>query len=318
MQTENLNEITRKDTGHYTEWIDPYNPFQDTTDYSTNNSELSPQLNIPEILSDEFQPESEESLIAYAANIHAQVQVNSITGYWEIGRSINAFYKGKYGTKELERIAQATEIGRDTLAKACKFARQYSKEHVEILLRGRFVVSWRQIAQNLAIAPQKVIDVYQQAPSREQFYNGIIKLKDPMETRGKARGNSVKETGVVKEPEVEKYPASTGASQGIAASGISPELTRLVETAESVAKDDKTAEQTIKALLERNKQLRKELEDARRDLNELKILFHDAAQDIARKSDLIDRLRDALSQIYEMVENGCNHEDILAEVGWGL
>jgi hypothetical protein len=106
------------------------------------------------------------------------------------------------GRKNSERIAQATEIGRDTLTKACKFARQYSKEHVEILLRGRFVVSWRHIAQNLAIAPQKVIDVYQQAPSREQFYNGIIKLKDPSEPRGKARRSTTKETGIAKEPEV--------------------------------------------------------------------------------------------------------------------
>ena len=97
---------------------------------------------------------------------------------------------------------------------------------------------------------------------------------------------------------------------------MSQELTRPIEATESLPKDDKAAEETIKALLKRNKQLRKELEDAMHDLNELKILFHDAAQDIARKSDLIDRLRDALSQIYEMVENGCNHEDILAEVEW--
>ena len=74
----------------------------------------------------------------------------------------------------------------------------------------------------------------------------------------------------------------------------------------------------IEALRKENVRLRKKLEHTRYELNELKILFHDAAQDIARKSDLIDRLRGALSHAYEMVENGCNHEDILAEVEWGL
>lgn len=318
MHTEGLNEMILHDAEPYTEWIDPDYVTLDTEDYGNDDSQFFPQPSTPEIPLGDFQPDSEEALVAYTARIHAHVQVNSITGYWEIGRSINAFYKGKYGTKELDRIAQGTGIGRDTLAKACKFARQYSKEHVEVLLRGNFVMSWRQISQNLAIPPQKVVEVYQQAPSREQFYNGIIKLKDPSEARGKTRRPAVKETSAVKEAAVERPPALTTTSQGAAAGVMSPELTQLIGAAEAFQKDEKTAEKTIQTIREENERLRKELEEAVRQLEDLKSLLHDAVQDITRKGDLIDRLRDALSQAYEMVENGCNHEDILAEVEWGL
>ena len=321
MQTDNLNEMIHPDLDKYVRFIEIDDPSpKDTMDHGNSNPEtqIDSGVNTPEILTGSYEPDSEEALIAYTAHIHAQVQVNSITGYWEIGRSINAFYEGKYGTKELERIAQATGIGKDTLAKSCKFARQYSKEDVEILLRGRFVVSWRQISQNLTVAPQKIIEIYRQAPSREQFYNGIIKLKDPSEARGRARRSSVRETSVVKEPEAEKTSGLSSVSHDIAAGRMSPELTGSIETVESIPKDDNIAEETIKDLLQRNEQLRKQLEDAMRELNELKILFHDAAQDIAQRDDLIDRLRDTLNQVYEMIENGCNHEDILAEVEWGL
>jgi len=307
MQTDNLNEMIHPDLDKYMGFIETDNPLpKDTTDHVDSNTEthIASRVNIPEIVAGSYEPESEEALIEYTANIHAHVQVNSITGYWEIGRSINAFYKGKYGTQELERIAQATGIGRDTLAKACRFARQYSKDSVEMLLRGNFVISWGQIAQNLAIAPQKIIEVYQQAPSREQFYNGIIKLKDPSEARGKARRRTAKETSIVEEPEAVQSPSLTADSHRIATGGISQELTRPIGAAEAVPKDEKTAESNIETLREENERLRKELENARHQLDDLKNLFHDAAQDIARKSDLIDRLRGALSQVYDMVENG--------------
>jgi hypothetical protein len=78
------------------------------------------------------------------------------------------------------------------LVKSCKFVRQYSKEHVEILLKGNFVMSWSHIARNLTIEPQKVIETYQQSPGCEQFNYAIIKLKNPSEARGKNKMNSIK------------------------------------------------------------------------------------------------------------------------------
>jgi len=45
-------------------------------------------------------------------------------------------------------------------------------------------------------------------------------------------------------------------------------------------------------------------------------LFHDAAIDINQKGDLIDRLRETLNQVHDMVQNGCHHENILEQVVW--
>ena len=109
MQTENLNEMIHPDM----KFID-LNPLPEYTMVpvdSNPETQITP-VNTIEILAGSYEPESEEALIAYAANIHKSVQTYSISGYWEIGRSINAFYQGKYGTNELERIAKETGIGR--------------------------------------------------------------------------------------------------------------------------------------------------------------------------------------------------------------
>ena len=53
-------------------------------------------------------------------------------------------------------LAKGSEsVGRDTLTKACKFARQYGEEQVKHILKGKFVLSWFELAQSLTMAPQK-------------------------------------------------------------------------------------------------------------------------------------------------------------------
>ena len=139
------------------------------------------------------QPATEEAMITYINDLNVKLGEVTIVTHWQIGQTINSFYKGKYGSNELGRISEATGIGRDTLAKACKFAKQYSKEQLEMLLKGNFIMSWHQIAQNLTVEPQKVIEVYKQAPDTKQFYNDIIKLKSPSEGRGKAKPSNIDE-----------------------------------------------------------------------------------------------------------------------------
>jgi hypothetical protein len=65
---------------------------------------------------------------------------------WVIGKSILSFFKGKYGMGELQKISEATGIGRDTLTKACVFARQYTEEQVKNILKGKFSLSWFELA----------------------------------------------------------------------------------------------------------------------------------------------------------------------------
>ena len=139
----------------------------------------------------EFRPKSEEELIAHARDVHSRVQKSSIAGYWEIGRSINAFYKGTYGTSELKRIAEAIGIGMDTLHKICKFARVCSAEQLGILLQGNCQIPWYQIANNLTVEPVKMIEVYKVSNTVEEFHNGIMILKGSSEKKGKSRAKPV-------------------------------------------------------------------------------------------------------------------------------
>jgi hypothetical protein len=134
-----------------------------------------------------YQPATEADMMDYINQLNVKLGEVTIVTHWQIGKTINSFYKGKYGTNELGKISEATGIGRDTLVKACKFAKQYSKEHLEILLKGNFVMTWYQIAQHLTIDAQQVIDIYQQSPDQKQFNYDIIKLKSPSEKRGKSK-----------------------------------------------------------------------------------------------------------------------------------
>ena len=127
---------------------------------------------------------TEEELIAYPRFLHTRLAMSTVQCYWLIGKSILSFYKGKYGTGELQKISEATGIGRDTLTKACKFARQYTEEQLKVILKGKFVLSWFELAQNLTVPPQNVIAVYQACSFPVQFHNAIIKMKTN-EKRGK-------------------------------------------------------------------------------------------------------------------------------------
>jgi hypothetical protein len=138
----------------------------------------------PEIQGIELQTEND--LIADLRSLSRQLNLSTIVTYWGMGRKINAFYKGKYGANELQRIADGTDVRRDTLGKACKFAKNYSEDHLKILIKGNFHLSWSQISQNLTVEPGKLIGVYQQVHNPSEFHNDIMKLKDPGETRGKA------------------------------------------------------------------------------------------------------------------------------------
>ena len=90
-----------------------------------------------------------------------------------------------------------------------------------------------------------------------------------------------------------------------------------VESVKMVSENE-TSEKEIKDLREENDKLRKELDHTKYQLGEMNSLFHDAAIDITKKSDLIDRLRASLNQVHDMIQNGCHHETILEQVEWRI
>lgn len=336
MQTENLNEIIQQESKQRFNIDDPdyvYTLSREKLTYDDVKNEISPkaeanpetqivpQGSVEEATTSNFEPESEEALIAYTADIHNRVQTVSIGGYWEIGRTINSFYKGKYGTNELERIAQATGIGRDTLAKACRFARQYSKDDVENLLKGKFVIPWGQIAQNLTVSPQKVIEVYQTASDKGQFYNGIIKLKDPSESRGKRRSGSAKTAAVIMEalPTI-SIPSASSNPIDHKADRVYREPVDVIDVVDAVKVPEvnDSLEKEIQSLRDVNDSLRKELDHVKIQLGESERLFNEACHDLDASNELVEKLKDKLNQVHDMIENEWSPDNILMEINWRI
>lgn len=317
MQTENLNEMIQEVSSGPVDFNKPdfiYTLPRKKLMYSdVKNEKLNMEKTVIEstaVKTNNYQPESEEALIAYTASIHNKVQTFSIGGYWEIGRTINSFYRGKYGTRELENISNATGIGRDTLNKMCKFAKQYSRDQVEVLLSGAFYISRFHISQNLSVEPDKMIRVYRETGDPKQFHNDIMKLKDPTESRGKSRGTSISMPAAVKESSV------VVDASAIDIPHEEPEDNPITPVTIDPVSDDHLEE--LNNLKAENTNLRKELESIKYELNDVKPLFHQAVLDLETKRDLIDRLRTALNQVHDMVESGSDHVNILSEIDWRI
>ena len=262
-------------------------------------------VNTTEIMAGSYEPESEEALIAYAANIHNSVQTYSISGYWEIGRTINAFYKGKYGTNELERIAKATGIGRDTLNKMLKLAKQYSREQVQVLLSGRYPMTWFHISQNLSVAPDKIIEVYKETEDPKQFHNNIMNFKDAQESRGKSGKSLVLAPLVVLESTV----------MGRTEDQIVNEAPEQVAEVDMIQVPDDDLKE-LNALWEENKKLRTDLEHRKYQVNQMEELFHESALENSSKDKLIEKLKRTINQVHDMVENEYDPVNILAQIDW--
>lgn len=302
MQTENLEEMIRPDM----KFIDLEPSPKDAVVPVDSNPEtqIVPKVNTPEILPGTYDPESEEALIAYTTNIHNSVQTYSISGYWEIGRAITAYYKGKYGTNELERIVQATRIGRDTLNKMIKFSKQFSREQVQALLSGAYPLTWFNICQNLSVAPDTIIAVYQETEDPTQFHNNIMKFKDAHESRGKSRKSLVSPPLVL--------------SESIAAGTEDQIVNEAPEQAPAVnmiqAPDDHMKE--MDALRAENKKLRADLAHKEYQVNQMEELFRESMLENRSKDKLIEKLKRTIRQVHGMVENGYDHVNILTEIDW--
>ena len=193
MTTNNLQEMTQPNRNYDFEYadFDPINTFEYKKDdlatgLIVSEASLIP-IKMPEIQDSNYQPESEEALIDYVVSQNNKLEVATIFIKWEIGRSIKSFYQGKYGARELEKIAVATGIGRDNLNKMIKFAEQYTLEQLKALINGKFVLSWNGIAHNLSIKAETLIEVYEKAGNVNEFHYGIMNCKDPAEKRGKIK-----------------------------------------------------------------------------------------------------------------------------------
>ena len=141
------------------------------------NIQLVPYEDQSRNLADDFHAETEEDLINHTRNLYQETVAGVVITYWNIGYSINTFYEKKYGSGELQRIADQTGVSLDSLHKACKFANRFSRQHIEELLNGPFAISWYQIANNLTVEPDNFVATYKESDSPKTFHNAIMYFK---------------------------------------------------------------------------------------------------------------------------------------------
>lgn len=214
MKADNLQEMIKTDDRDtifsdakslFTNWDEEKNddfsfvPFDNSVSKYENNLNRIGSPTQPSAETELIPQESvtEDDLIAYTKFLHARMAISTVQCYWLIGKSILSFYKGKYGTGELQKLSEATGIGRDSLSKACKFARQFTEDQVKDILKGKFVLSWFELAQSLTVAPQNLITAYQASSSPSEFHNAIIKLKPPAPRKGTVISTAVSDRGQV-------------------------------------------------------------------------------------------------------------------------
>ena len=273
------------------------------------------ELNVPVPVNDaikitqvnEAQFDTEADLIQHTREVIKRYTHTTVMSYWEIGRSINSFYKGKYGSKELDRIAEATGVGRDTLAKACKFAKQFNREQVETLLNGRFPLPWNRIAQNLSVKSDQFIETYQQSETPDQFYNGIIKLKNPEEKRGKSRLPGRHEPEVIdvqpermdsedqEEPLPDDYPVADDQDQG------------------EINEQYRAYERELQDLRDEVARITQELTKRDMKIKTLEIDLAEANKDLDQQYDRAERAEKKINGIIEICENGGGPVQVM---GW--
>ena len=275
------------------------------------------EASLPEIMDSNYQPATEQALIDYTRQLHNKVEVASIITYWEIGRCINGFYKGKYGARELEKIAKETGIGTNSLHKMCRFARIYTAEQLQSLLKGHYTLNWLDIAQNLAVEPVRVIQTFELSKNYDDFLIQIKRLKDPDEKRGKSRPPNVAEKP--EQSNVAPTEAVIPEKAVIAVPVIitdDPAVIEHDEPADDIDPDELTKQyeayaKELETLRAENEGLKKTISDKDQQISSLNSMMKGDERDIKDKDLIIAAYRDRFKRLRFMIENSFSVGDIM-------
>jgi hypothetical protein len=275
-----------------------------------------------ELVSD-YHPESEEALIDYVNSQNSRLEMANILVKWEIGRSINSFYQGKYGDRELDRISKKTGIGTNSLHKMCRFARIYTAEQLQVLLNGNYTLTWLDIAQNLAIEPVSVIHTFELSKGYDDFLIQIKRLKDPDEKRGKSKlaksveakpmdvGNPGQSNVAQTEITVIATPENVSEKLTMVASEIIPKEEATAgyhEPDEAIDPDQlaqhyDTYEKEVAMMKLENERLRKEISDRDQQIDSMNSMMKENDREIKDKDLLLAAYRDRIKRVRHMIEN---------------
>jgi len=143
-------------------------------------AEQASLLPVREILfAADFEPNTKQELNDMVSKLWSHKQRTNLLTYYLIGKIIKkGREKWTYGEKDMEKLAKSLETGSSNLYKACKFAEQYSDEQIRQLINGKFVMSWRNIAQNQMVLPDYLLEIYGEAENSGEFCNAVTKFKE--------------------------------------------------------------------------------------------------------------------------------------------
>jgi len=333
MMTHNFQEMIQSKPNNDFEYadFDPNDTMPDkkedlATGLIDSEAVLIP-VKMPEIQDSNYQPESEEALIDYVVSQNNKLEVAIILVKWEIGRSIKSFYQGKYGARELEKIAVATGIGRDSLNKMIKFAEQYTLEQLKTLIEGKFAVSWNGIAHNLAIKPEKLIEVYEKAGNIREFHSGLMNCKDPAEKRGKAKPpKSIEAPAVVvvmpEQPNIasteitvamisEKV-AMIAAPEIIANESILTEYSDVQKVSnDQINQGYEKYSKELESLRIENQRLKEEVAEEKRKFRISLEMLDEDDRDAEVRCQIIEAYRERFKRLRYAIEDGCSASEII-------
>jgi hypothetical protein len=124
-----------------------------------------------------FEPQTEDQLIGFAKWLRSSEQGSLIDSRWVLGDRINQSNETVYGENTIGKIAAEAGYSPSTIHKCKRFAEKYSVEQKASLLSRSFVLSWRDIAQNLTIDPVDLIRAYNESSNQDEFRNAVTQLR---------------------------------------------------------------------------------------------------------------------------------------------
>ena len=131
-----------------------------------------------ELADTKYDFQNKADLFEELRKINRHQKTDKIVAHWKMGNMINDFYKKSYGQDELGEIAEAIEIGKNAIYKATQFAKKYSPDQLNRLLKdGNFQMAWRLILTNLTFEPDQFIQFFHEAPNKTEFIQRLKRHK---------------------------------------------------------------------------------------------------------------------------------------------
>jgi tryptophanyl-tRNA synthetase len=156
-------------------------------------------------------------------------------------------------------------------------------------LKGKFVLSWFELAQSLTVEPKNLIAAYQASSSPGEFHNSIIKLKPPAPQKEKVTSSAV--SGRVQAGK-EKYDAAQDSGNLFE-----------IHSAPLTSMD----EEKSNALEAEISQLKAAISEKDHKIAELQNLLEKSKQDIIIRDEAINSLRKFLGKIRLNLELKTDH-----------